>query len=217
MGSTTEKSKRLIRSAAYKFGQSCLPSKNVKKPSYKRRKPSVELLREESIEATKRQTSEVASMFDRQHSQIPLDRQMSTAPARWSSRKSLFDPEELLPNLHEQLKSHKLVLQDNASPQQQSSFKRSVSMRRRIGSELQPIPDLNRTSSYRTYETSSIRSLSDTVDGLDEVERELNITGEDPGNDTCSEITEPVQELPPPPAAPKAPAAPPPKVTERIY
>ena len=90
-------------------------------------------------------------------------------------------------------------------------------MRRRIGSELQPIPDLNRTSSCRTYETSSVRSLSDTVDGFDRVESELNITGEDPGNVTCSDITEPVQELPPPPAAPKAPAAPPPKVTERIY
>ena len=189
----------------------------------------MELLREQSIEATKRQTSEVASIFDRQQSQIPMDRLTSTAPARWSSQKSLVYPEEILPNLHEQIKSHKLVLGDtatSASPQRQGSCRRLLSTRRTVERVLQPIEDLNRTSSYRTYEGYSERSYP--LDVTDGVEDEL-IMGEDIYDGLCSERTaSPVQDLPPTPppapatpppapAAPPAPTAPPPKVTPKVY
>ena len=191
---------------------------------------------EENIGGTKRQTSEVTSIFDRQHSQIPFDRLASAAPVRWSSQKSLLDT-DLQANLHEQIKSHKLVLGDTDRPQQQSSCKRLLSTRRTIESVLSPIEDITRTRtlsnrsdarsdhSFRTYQTyqDSVVSPLDLSDGnpldvSDGNADQLNITGGTNCDDTCSEKTEPpVASLPPPPAPPEAPDAPPPQVTERFY
>ena len=189
---------------------------------------------EENIGGTKRQTSEVTSIFDRQHSQIPFDRLASTAPVRWSSQKSLLDTYDPRANLHEQIKSHKLVLGDTDRPQQQSSCKRLLSTRRTIESVLSPIEDITRTrtlsnrsdarsyQSFKTYEDSVVcpLDLSDgnPLDVSDGIADELNITGGTNCDDTCSEKTEPpVPSLPPPPAPPEAPDAPPPQVTERLY